>query len=91
MFALSRRGLHLLRLWPFASYETIKKDIITTYGPSQASISHKSYGFAFVQGDQWRDTDTILTLTVDNGFFYADRAVYALLHEEAVGMLKPMP
>jgi hypothetical protein len=45
----------------------------------------------FVQGDQWSDTDTILTLTVDNGLFYADRALYALLHEEAVGMLKPMP
>ena len=76
---------------PLASYETIKKDIITTYGPSQESIYHKSYGSAFVQGDQWSDTDTILTLTVDNGLFYADRAVYALLHEEAVGMLKPMP
>jgi hypothetical protein len=76
---------------PRAAYETMKKDIFTTYGPSQASIYHKSYGFAFVQGDQWRDAQTMLTLTVDNGLFYVDRAFYARLKEEAAGMLKGVP
>jgi hypothetical protein len=37
---------------PLASYESTKKDCVTMYGPSQASIYHKSYGFAFVQGEQ---------------------------------------
>ncbi len=69
----------------------MKKDIFTTYGPSQASIYHKSYGFDFVQGDQWSDTNTIVTLTVDNGLFYVDRTLYALLKEEAQGMLKGGP
>jgi hypothetical protein len=55
---------------PRAAYEITKKDCVTKYGPSQASIYHKSYGFAFVQGDQWSDAQTMLTLTVDNGLFY---------------------
>jgi len=76
---------------PRASYETMKHDVFATYGPSQASIYHKSYGFAFVQGDQWRDAHTILTLTVDNGLFYGDRALYARLKEEAAGMGRHMP
>jgi hypothetical protein len=76
---------------PLAAYESTKKDCVTKYGPSQASIYHKSYGFAFVQGDQWSDAQTILTLTVDNGLFYVDRALYTRLHEEAAGMLKGVP
>jgi hypothetical protein len=76
---------------PLAAYESTKKDCVTKYGPSQASIYHKSYGFAFVQGDQWSDTQTMLTLTVDNGLFYVDRTLYALLKEEAAGMLKGVP
>jgi hypothetical protein len=76
---------------PAASYDIIKKDCFTKYGPSQASVYHKSYGFDFVQGDQWIDTNTIVTLTVDNGLFYADRALYARLKEEAAGMLKGVP
>ena len=76
---------------PHVPYETMKKDIFTKYGPSQASIYHKSYGFAFVQGDQWSDANTVLTLTVDNGLFYVDRALYALLKEGAAGMLKGVP
>jgi hypothetical protein len=76
---------------PHAPYETMKKDLVTKYGPSQASIYHKSYGFEFVQGDQWSDAQTMLTLTVDNGLFYADRTLYTLLKEEAAGMLKGVP
>ena len=76
---------------PLASYDIIKKDIFTKYGPSQASIYHKSYGFDFVQGDQWSDAHTMLTLTVDNELFYVDRALYALLKAEAAGMLKGVP
>jgi hypothetical protein len=76
---------------PRAAYETMKHDVFATYGPSQASIYHKSYGFAFVQGDQWRDAHTMLTLTVDNGLFYVDRAFYGLLKEQAAGMLKGVP
>ncbi len=76
---------------PLASYAIVKKDVIAQYGPSQEPIYHKSYGFAFVQGDQWSDTHTTMTLTVDNGLFYVDRALYALLHEEAAGLLKPLP
>ena len=76
---------------PLAAYEITKKDCVTKYGPTQTSIYHKSYGFAFVQGDQWSDAQTILTLTVDNGLFYVDRALYALLKEEAAGMLKGVP
>ena len=76
---------------PLAAYEITKKDCVTKYGPSQTSIYHKSYGFAFVQGDQWSDAQTILTLTVDNGLFYVDRTLYALLKEEAAGMLKGTP
>ena len=76
---------------PLAAYESTKKDCVTKYGPSQASIYHKSYGFAFVQGDQWSDTQTMLTLKVDNGLFYVDRTLYALLKEEAAGMLKGVP
>ena len=76
---------------PLAAYETVKKEAITKYGPVQESIYHKSYGFAFVQGDQWSDTQTILTLTVDNGLFYVDRALYGLLHEEAARLLRPLP
>jgi hypothetical protein len=76
---------------PLAAYESTKQDCITKYGPSQASIYHKSYGFAFVQGDQWNDAQTLLTLTVDNGLFYVDRTLYALLKEEAAGMLKGVP
>ena len=76
---------------PLAAYESTKHDCVTKYGPSQASIYHKSYGFAFVQGDQWSDAHTMLTLTVDNGLFYVDRALYALLKEEAAGMLKGVP
>jgi hypothetical protein len=76
---------------PLASYDITKKDCVTKYGPSQASIYHKSYGFDFVQGDQWNDAQTMLTLTVDNGFFYADRTLYTLLKEEAAGMLKGVP
>jgi hypothetical protein len=76
---------------PLAAYESTKKDCITKYGPSQASIYHKSYGFAFVQGDQWSDAQTLLTLTVDNGLFYVDRTLYALLKAEAAGMLKGVP
>jgi hypothetical protein len=76
---------------PRAAYETMKHDVFATYGPSQASIYHKSYGFAFVQGDQWRDAHTMLTLTVDNGLFYVDRALYGLLKEKAAGMLKGVP
>jgi len=76
---------------PRASYETMKHEVFATYGPSQASIYHKSYGFAFVQGDQWSDAHTMLTLTVDNGLFYVDRALYARLKEEAAGMLKGIP
>jgi hypothetical protein len=33
----------------------------------------------------------MLTLTVDNGLFYVDRTLYALLKEEAAGMLKGVP
>ena len=76
---------------PLASYESTKNDCVTQYGPSQASIYHKSYGFAFVQGDQWSDAQTMLTLTVDNGLFYVDRALYTRLKEEAAGMLKGVP
>jgi len=76
---------------PRAAYEITKKDCVTKYGPSQASIYHKSYGFAFVQGDQWSDAQTMLTLTVDNGLFYVDRTLYTLLKEEAAGMLKGVP
>ena len=76
---------------PQVPYETMKKDLFTKYGPSQASIYHKSYGFAFVQGDQWSDAHTILTLTIDNTLFYADRAFYARLQAEAAGMLKEGP
>ena len=76
---------------PLAAYEITKKDCVTKYGPSQASIYHKSYGFAFVQGDQWSDAQTILTLTVDNALFYVDRTLYTLLKEEAAGMLKGVP
>jgi hypothetical protein len=76
---------------PLAAYEITKKDCFTKYGPSQASIYHKSYGFAFVQGDQWSDAHTILTLTVDNALFYVDRALYVRLQAEAAGMLKGVP
>ena len=76
---------------PRASYETMKHDVFATYGPSQASIYHKSYGFAFVQGDQWSDAHTMLTLTVDNGLFYVDRALYARLKEEAASLLRGLP
>ena len=76
---------------PRAAYESTKQDCVTRYGPSQASIYHKSYGFAFVQGDQWSDAQTMLTLTVDNGLFYVDRALYTRLKEEAAGMLKGVP
>ena len=76
---------------PRAAYKTMKHDVFATYGPSQASIYHKSYGFAFVQGDQWRDAHTMLTLTVDHGLFYVDRAFYALLKAEAAGLLKGGP
>ncbi len=76
---------------PRAAYKTMKHDVFATYGPSQASIYHKSYGFAFVQGDQWRDAHTMLTLTVDNGLFSVDRALYGLLKEQAAGMLKGVP
>jgi hypothetical protein len=76
---------------PLAAYESTKHDCVTKYGPSQASIYHKSYGFAFVQGDQWSDAQTMLTLTVDNGLFYVDRTLYALLKAEAAGMLKGVP
>src|SRR4029453_9564014 len=76
---------------PRAAYEITKKDCLSKYGPSQASIYHKSYGFAFVQGDQWSDAHTILTRTVDNALFYADRTLYTLLKEEAAGMLKGVP
>jgi hypothetical protein len=76
---------------PLAAYESTKQDCVTKYGPSQASIYHKSYGFAFVQGDQWSDAQTMLTLTVDNGLFYVDRALYALLKAEAAGMLQGVP
>jgi hypothetical protein len=76
---------------PLAAYEITKQDCVTKYGPSKASIYHKSYGFAFVQGDQWSDAQTMLTLTVDNGLFYVDRALYTLLKEEAAGTLKGVP
>jgi len=76
---------------PLAAYESTKKDCVTKYGPSQVSIYHKSYGFAFVQGDQWSDARTLLTLTVDNGLFYVDRTLYMLLQEEAAGLLKRIP
>ena len=76
---------------PLAAYESTKHDCVTKYGPSQASIYHKSYGFAFVQGDQWSDAHTMPTLTVDNGLFYVDRTLYALLQKEAAGMLKGIP
>jgi len=76
---------------PRAAYEIMKHDVFATYGPSQASIYHKSYGFAFVQGDQWRDANTMLTLTVDNGLFYVDRALYTRLKAEAAGMGRHMP
>jgi hypothetical protein len=76
---------------PLAAYESTKKDCITKYGPSQASIYHKSYGFAFVQGDQWSDAQTMLTLTIDNGLFYVDRTLYMLLKAEAAGLLKGVP
>ena len=76
---------------PHIPYETMKTDLVTKYGPAQASIYHKSYGFAFVQGDQWSDTHTILTLTVDNALFYADRAFYVRLQAEAAGMLQRVP
>jgi hypothetical protein len=76
---------------PLAAYEITKKDCLSKYGPSQASIYHKSYGFAFVQGDQWSDAHTMLTLTVDNGLFYVDRTLYTLLQKEAAGMLKGVP
>src|SRR5205807_5557709 len=64
---------------PLAAYESTKNDCVSKYGPSQASIYHKSYGFVFVQGDQWSDAHTMLTLTVDNGLFYVDRALYTRL------------
>ena len=73
---------------PLAAYEITKKDCVAESMVLQASIYHKSYGFAFVQGDQWSDAHTVLTLTVDNGLFYVDRALYALPEEEAAGMLK---
>jgi hypothetical protein len=76
---------------PHIPYETMKTDLVTKYGPAQASIYHKSYGFAFVQGDQWSDAHTILTLTVDNALFYADRAFYVRLQAEAAGMLQRVP
>src|SRR5438552_4842897 len=76
---------------PRAAYESTKQDCVTRYGPSQASIYHKSYGFAFVQGDQWSDAHTMLTLTVDNGLFYVDRTLYALLRKEAAEMLQGVP
>src|SRR6266567_7473049 len=76
---------------PLAAYESTKQDCVTRYGPSQASIYHKSYGFAFVQGDQWSDAQTLLTLTVDNGLFYVDRTLYERLQAEAAGMLKGVP
>jgi hypothetical protein len=76
---------------PLTAYESTKQDCVTKYGPSQASIYHKSYGFAFVQGDQWSDAHTVLTLTVDNGLFYVDRTLYMLLQKEAAGMLKGVP
>ena len=76
---------------PLAAYESTKSDCVTQYGPSQASIYHKSYGFAFVQGDQWSDAHTMLTLTVDNGLFYVDRALYTRLKAEAAGMGRHMP
>ena len=69
----------------------MKHDVFATYGPSQASIYHKSYGFAFVQGDQWSDAQTLLTLTVDNALFYVDRTLYTRLKAEAAGMLKGVP
>jgi len=69
----------------------MKHDVFATYGPSQASIYHKSYGFAFVQADQWRDAHTMLTLTVAHGLFSVDRAFYALLKAEAAGRLKGVP
>jgi hypothetical protein len=61
---------------PLAAYEITKKDCLSKYGPSQASIYHKSYGFAFVQGDQWSDAHTMLTLTVDNGLFYKEFGLF---------------
>ena len=76
---------------PLASYERVKQEVITAHGPAQKSIYHKSYGFAFVQGEQWSDPHTILTLTVDNGLFYVDRSLYALLQEEAARLLRPLP
>ena len=76
---------------PLAAYESTKHDCVTQYGPSQASIYHKSYGFAFVQGDQWSDAHTMLTLTVDKGLFYVDRTLYGRLKEEAQGMRKGVP
>ena len=76
---------------PLAAYESTKQDCLTKYGLAQASIYHKSYGFAFVQGDQWSDAQTTLTLTVDNGLFYVDRPLYTRLQEEAAGMLKGVP
>ncbi len=76
---------------PLAAYESTKQDCVTRYGPSQASIYHKSYGFAFVQGDQWSDGQTLLTLTVDNALFSVDRAFYERLQAEAAGMLKRVP
>jgi len=76
---------------PLASYEVTKKDCVTEYGPSQGSIYHKSYGFAFVQGDQWSDAQTLLTLTVDNALFYVDRTLYTRLQAEAAGMLQGVP
>src|SRR5262249_11457942 len=76
---------------PLAAHESTKQDCVTKYGPAQASIYHKSYGFAFVQGDQWSDAQTMLTLTVDNGLFYVDRTLYTLLQKEAAGMLKGAP
>jgi hypothetical protein len=76
---------------PLAAYEITKNDCVTRYGPSQASIYHKSYCFAFVQGDQWSDAQTMLTLTVDNGLFYVDRTLYGLLQAEAAGMLQGVP
>jgi hypothetical protein len=76
---------------PLVAYEITKKDCVTKYGPAPTSIYHKSYGFEFVQGDQWSDAQTMLTLTVDNGLFYVDRTLYTLLKEEAAGMLKGVP
>ena len=76
---------------PLAAYASTKHDCVSKYGPAQASIYHKSYGFAFIQGDQWSDAQTTLTLTVDNGLFYVDRTLYTRLHEEAAGMLKGFP